>query len=89
MLRRFEGLPGNVSILRVPAFGDPGGESEDTWETIIKNGIVPDSPINMGPDFTKQFWVHDPEGNRIEFMEYTSRSFQVLGHRRDGAQDFC
>ena len=62
---------------------------EDTWETIIKNGIVPDSPINMGPDFTKQFWVHDPEGNRIEFMEYTSRSFQVLGHRRDGAQDFC
>lgn len=62
---------------------------EDTWETIIKNGIVPDSPINMGPDFTKQFWVHDPEGNRIEFMEYTFRSFQVLGHRRDGAQDFC
>ena len=27
LLRRFEGLPGNVSILRVPAFGDPGGES--------------------------------------------------------------
>ncbi len=48
-----------------------------TWDEVVKNGVVPDSPINMGPEYTYQFWVHDPEGNRIEFMEYTDLSLQV------------
>lgn len=53
---------------------------EDTWDYVKNAGIAADSPISMGPDFTKQFWIHDPEGNRIEFMEYTSNSFQLVGN---------
>lgn len=52
---------------------------EDTWQHVKEAGIIADSQITMGPDFTKQFWIHDPEGNRIEFMEYTANSFQLTG----------
>ncbi len=50
---------------------------EDAWNFVTSMGVVPDTKIAMGPDFTKQFWIHDPEGNRIEFMEYTPYSFQL------------
>ena len=53
---------------------------EDTWQHIKETGVIADTPITMGPDFTKQFWIHDPEGNRIEFMEYTPNSFQIVGN---------
>ena len=48
-----------------------------TWAAVTEKGIIPDSEINMGPDFTYQFWIHDPDGNRIEFMEYTDLSLQT------------
>lgn len=50
---------------------------EAVYAELTHKGIVPDTPINQGPDYTKQFWIHDPEGNRIEIMEYTDRSFQI------------
>ncbi len=25
-------------------------------------------------------WVHDPDGNKFEIMQYTDKSFQVVGH---------
>ncbi len=53
---------------------------ENTWQHIKEAGVITDTPITMGPDFTKQFWIHDPEGNRIEFMEYTPNSFQIVGN---------
>ena len=55
---------------------------KDTWDEVMKNGVVPDTEISQGPDYTYQFWVHDPEGNRIEFMEYTDLSLQVRGEVR-------
>ncbi len=36
------------------------------------------SSITMGPDNTYQVWMADPDGNRIELMQYTEKSFQVL-----------
>lgn len=50
---------------------------ETVYADLTDKGIVPDTPINLGPDYTKQFWIHDPEGNRIEIVEYTDRSFQI------------
>lgn len=44
---------------------------------LIAKGITPDTKIQMGLDNTKQFWLTDPDGNRIELMEYTSDSLQV------------
>lgn len=52
---------------------------EETYREVVKNGITPDTEIAQGSDYTKQFWIHDPEGNRIEFMEYTSKSLQIVG----------
>ena len=51
---------------------------EAVREEIIKNGIVPVSEIQMGPDYSKQFWVEDPDGNRIEMMQYTEKSYQLV-----------
>ncbi len=41
-------------------------------------GIELTSSITMGPDNTYQVWMADPDGNRIELMQYTEKSFQVL-----------
>ena len=46
-------------------------------EELMQKGITPDSEIKMQADHTYQLWVTDPDGNRIEFMEYTSESLQI------------
>ena len=28
-------------------------------------------------------WIHDPDGNRIEMMQYTDESFQITGNIED------
>ncbi len=33
--------------------------------------------VRVGMDNSKQAWVSDPDGNAIELMEYTAKSFQV------------
>lgn len=38
-----------------------------------------DSEITLGVDNTWQFWMHDPDGNPFEIMEYTPESLQVVG----------
>lgn len=47
-------------------------------EELQKKGIMPKSPINLGPDHTYQCWFEDPDGNQIELMEYTEKSLQVV-----------
>lgn len=32
----------------------------------------------MGMDGTWQMWIHDPDGNKIECMQYTEKSAQIL-----------
>ncbi len=56
---------------------------EAAYRELEAKGIRPDTQIQQGPDYTKQFWIHDPEGNKIELMEYTERSFQVVGNPRN------
>ena len=36
-----------------------------------------DSPISMGLDNNWQCWVRDPDGNRIEIMQYGPNSLQL------------
>ena len=50
---------------------------KDTYDEMIRRGVEPDTEINQGPDYTWQFWIHDPDGNRIEFMEYSELSLQL------------
>ncbi|MBR3154748.1 MAG: Gfo/Idh/MocA family oxidoreductase [Lachnospiraceae bacterium] len=48
---------------------------------VLKRGGAPyiDRDIAMGMDNTWVMWMHDPDGNPFEVMEYTDRSYQVVG----------
>lgn len=49
-------------------------------ERLIANGVNPDTQISIGPSGTYQMWIHDPDDNRIEVMQFTDHSYQVVGH---------
>ena len=42
------------------------------------NAPVDSAPV-LGIDNTWQMWSHDPDGNKIEFMQYTEKSYQTAG----------
>ena len=52
---------------------------EQTKADLIAGNVGIDTDISFGPDFTYQMWIHDPDGNKIEIMQYTDESFQVVG----------
>ena len=52
----------------------------ETRERLAKVGIYPDSEPTKGPSETWQMWYHDPDGNKFEVMQYTEKSYQVVGH---------
>lgn len=52
----------------------------ETREELIKNGVELDTDISKGPSETYQMWVHDPDGNKFEIMQYTDKSFQIVGN---------
>lgn len=39
-----------------------------------------DTEPNRSVDNTWQMWMHDPDGNKFEIMEYTKESLQVVGN---------
>ena len=45
-----------------------------------KLGIKPDTEPSKGPSETWQMWLSDPDGNKFEIMQYTDKSYQVVGH---------
>lgn len=51
-----------------------------TREDLLAAGVELDTDISKGPSETYQMWLHDPDGNRFEVMQYTERSIQVVGN---------
>ena len=49
------------------------------YRELLEKGAPVDEPPKLGCDGTWQMWSHDPDGNRIEFMQYTDRSYQLKG----------
>lgn len=49
-------------------------------EQLVAAGVVPDTEIPKGPSETYQFWVSDPDDNKFEIMQFTDKSYQVVGH---------
>ncbi len=47
------------------------------WEAVTANGLTPDTPISQGADGAYQFWLTDPDGNRLEMMEYAPGAKQL------------
>lgn len=46
---------------------------------LAAHGVPIDSEPVLGIDNTWQMWSHDPDGNKIEFMQYTDKSYQITG----------
>lgn len=46
-----------------------------------------DTDIYKGPDGTYTMLVSDPDGNKIEFMQYTSESLQLLSYEEENTYD--
>jgi len=46
-------------------------------ENLTLKGIELDEPIIKGLDNNYQCWIHDPDGNPIELMEYGEDSLQL------------
>ena len=44
---------------------------------LVKKGIVLDHPVSLGMDNNYQAWIHDPDGNPIELMEYGVDALQL------------
>ena len=49
----------------------------EAWDELTARGVEPTSQIRRGIDRSYQFWVADPDGNRIEIMQYTKESHQL------------
>lgn len=49
-------------------------------EELIKAGVPIDIDINKGQSETWQMWIHDPDGNQFEIMQYTPLSLQYKGN---------
>ena len=47
------------------------------WDACIANGLKPDTEISLGADGAYQFWLVDPDGNRLELMEYAEGAKQL------------
>lgn len=60
------------------------GNAEEALQEIKKKGIRPDREITIGKSGCKQFWLRDPDGNRIELMEILPQSLQAQADRRLG-----
>lgn len=51
----------------------------EAHDALTAAGVEIDSEVHKGPSETFQFWIHDPDGNKCELMQYTDRSYQVVG----------
>lgn len=51
----------------------------DLRNYLSDKGVPIDDEPKLGVDNTWQMWSHDPDGNKIEFMQYTDKSYQVVG----------
>lgn len=49
-------------------------------KNLLDAGVPVDTQISIGPSGTYQMWIHDPDDNRIEVMQFTDKSYQVVGH---------
>lgn len=51
-----------------------------TRDELVAKGVEIDVEPNIGNSHTWQMWIHDPDGNKFEIMQYTDESYQLVGH---------
>ena len=55
------------------------GDIHALKEELIAKGVEIDRGPTLGVEGTWQMWTHDPDGNQIEWMQYTEKSMQLIG----------
>lgn len=81
-------FPTDAEKKEAPGANDPGyshfallvDDIFATKEELLKAGVEIDTDISKGPSETYQMWIHDPDGNKFEIMQYTENSIQVKGN---------
>jgi lactoylglutathione lyase len=56
-------------------------------EEVQGRGAPIDTKLKQGYSRCIQFWTHDPDGNRIEFMELPPESLQAEANRRIAGEE--
>lgn len=57
-------------------------------EELVKAGIDIDIEPNKGQSEIWQMWIHDPDGNKFEIMQYTKKSLQHKGNVYEDQQKY-
>ncbi|MDR0568949.1 MAG: VOC family protein [Spirochaetaceae bacterium] len=57
-------------------------DAAGTLEELRKRGAPIDTELKLGFSRCIQFWTHDPDGNRIEFMELPPDCLQTAANKR-------
>ncbi len=55
----------------------------EAYEDLKSKGVKIMNAPSLGVEDTWQFWVEDPDGNSIEFMQYEENAWQLIGHCPD------
>jgi catechol 2,3-dioxygenase-like lactoylglutathione lyase family enzyme len=75
-------MPHNVTTMNQTGYLHLSLEVDDIHkarEELLAKNVNVTSEVSLGLDKTYQFWVTDPDGNPIEFMQYTEDSYQIRG----------
>ena len=54
----------------------------------VKAGVDIDIEPNKGQSETWQMWIHDPDGNKFEIMQYTDKSLQFKGNIEEDKEKY-
>jgi predicted enzyme related to lactoylglutathione lyase len=79
MVKQWGGTVGNLKDTGGTHYGHFCLQTENIVETrdkLLAKGLEV-TPTKTGIDNSIQCWITDPDGNRIELMEYTSTSMQL------------
>lgn len=57
-------------------------------EELVQAGVEIDIEPNKGQSQTWQMWIHDPDGNKFEIMQYTEHSLQYRGNIEEDQQKY-
>jgi lactoylglutathione lyase len=61
--------------------------AEKTFDELKAKGLPVDRELQTGLSKCRMFWTHDPDGNKIEFMELTAESLQMQSIIRMAEKD--
>ena len=68
--------PANSALVHICLEVD---DIQATYEELTGRGLIPHGEPKLGADGSWQFWTSDPDGNPIEFQQFTPESRQIAG----------